>query len=276
MTPSGAASGNKFTTAGVTAGVDFRASDKLIVGAALGYGVDRSDVGQNGSRSNATSFNGALYASLRLFDPLFVDAAIGYGTLGYDNRRFVTGDGSMVSGARKGSYWFGSLAASLELGRDQFKFAPYVSTDFVSATLNGYSETGPSDQLLTYNSMKFNAVSGAVGLRGSIDIPMSFGMFTPTARVEYRQTSQSAFDQSMYYTDLGSGSSSTFSQLAGSRGMTTGAIGFRARSPGRARGRGRIRRDAGNRRAAFAVDPGSGEDGILKRRKGSIFTSISL
>jgi uncharacterized protein YhjY with autotransporter beta-barrel domain len=232
MTPSGVASGNKFTTAGVTAGVDFRVSDKLIAGVALGYGADRSDVGQHGSRSDSTSFNGALYASLRLFDPLFVDGSIGYGTLGYDNRRFVTGDGSMVAGARKGSYWFGSAAVSMELGRDQFKFAPYVSTDFVSATLNGYSENGPSSQLLTFNAMKFNAVSGAVGLRGAIDIPASFGMFTPTARVEYRQTTQSAFDQSMYYTDLGAGSSSTYSQLAGNRGMTTGAIGFRARSPG--------------------------------------------
>jgi hypothetical protein len=50
----------------------------------------RSDVGQNGTRSDATSFSGALYASLRLFDPLFADAALGYGTLGYDNHRFVT------------------------------------------------------------------------------------------------------------------------------------------------------------------------------------------
>jgi uncharacterized protein with beta-barrel porin domain len=232
MTPNGVASGNKFTTTGVTAGVDFRVSEKLIAGIALGYGAGRSDVGQNGTRSDASSFNGALYASLRLFDPLFVDAALGYGTLDYDNRRYVTGDGSIVSGARKGSYWFGSAAVSMELGHGQFKFAPYVSTDFVSATLNGYSESGPSDLLLTFNSMKFNAVSGAVGLRGSIDIPASFGMFTPTARLEYRQTSQSAYDQSMYYSDLGPGVSSTFSQLAGNRGMTMGAIGFRARSPG--------------------------------------------
>ena len=232
MTPSGLTSNNRFTTAGLTAGVDVRVSDNLIVGAALGYGADRSDVGQNGSRSNASSFSGALYASLRPFDPLFFDGALGYGTLGYDNRRFVSGDGTMVSGARKGSYWFGSLAASLELGRDQFKFAPYVSTDFMSATLNGYAENGPSAQLLTFQQMKFNAVSGAIGLRGSIDIPVSFGVLTPMARVEYRQTSQSAFDQSMYYSDLGSSLSSTFSQGAGSHGATTGAVGFRVRAPG--------------------------------------------
>jgi uncharacterized protein YhjY with autotransporter beta-barrel domain len=232
LTPSGVASGNKFTTGGLTAGADYRVSDKLIIGASLGYGADHSDVGQNGSRSDGTSFSGALYASLRLFNPVFIDGAIGYGTLGYDNRRWVTGDGSTVSGNRTGSYWFGSLTASLELGRGRVKFAPYVGTDFMSATLNSYSESGPSTQLLTYNSMKFNALSGLVGLRGSVDMPMSFGTFTPTARLEYRQSSQSSFDQSMYYSDLGAGSSSTFSQASGKNGMTTGAVGFRARAIG--------------------------------------------
>ena len=201
----------------------------MIVGGAIGYGADRSSIGQNGTRSDASSFTGAAYGSLHLFDPVFIDGSIGYGTLGYDNQRFVTGDSTTATGTRKRSYWFGSLAASLELGRGRIKFAPYLSTDFMSATLDGYSESGPSDQLLTFNSMKFNAVSGAVGLRGAIDIPTGFGTFTPTARGEYRQVSQGAFDRSMYYSDLGPGLSSTFSQTSTKGGMTTGALGFRAR-----------------------------------------------
>ena len=228
MTPNGLTANNRFTTAGLTAGVDVRVSDRLIVGASLGYGTDRSDVGQNGSRSDAKSYNGTLYASLRPFDPLFLDAVVGYGSLGYNNRRWVSDDSTIVSGLRGGSYWFSSLTASVELSRNQVKFAPYLTTDFMSATLNGYAENGSSSQLLTYNQMKFNAVSGAIGLRGSINVPTSFGTLTPMARVEYRQTRQSAYDQSMYYTDFGTGSSSTFSQPLGFHGMTTGAIGLRA------------------------------------------------
>ena len=87
-------------------------------------------------------------------------------------------------------------------------------------------------QLLTYDALKFNALSGAVGLRGSIDIPVSFGVLTPNARVEYRQTSLSAYDQSMYYTDLGAGMGSTLSQPSAAHGVTTGAIGLRARTLG--------------------------------------------
>ena len=146
MSPTGAASDNHFNTAGLTLGVDVRASDSLIVGLALGVGSDRSEVGANGSRSNSSSFSAALYASLRLFDPLFVDATLGYGTLDFDNRRYVTGEGSMVFGTRKGSYWFGALKASAELGRDAFKFQPYAMVDFSSASFDGYSENGSSAQ----------------------------------------------------------------------------------------------------------------------------------
>jgi hypothetical protein len=80
--------------------------------------------------------------------------------------------------------------------------------------------------------MKFTALSGTVGLRGAIDIPMTFGTLTPNARVEYRQTSQSSYDQALYYTDLGPGSSSSFGQASGVRNLTTGSLGLRARSPG--------------------------------------------
>jgi uncharacterized protein YhjY with autotransporter beta-barrel domain len=229
MTPTGLVTGNRFSTAGVTAGVDMRVDDDLIVGAALGYGADRSDVGVNGSRSDAASFSGTLYASLRAADPLYLDAAIGYGTLGYKENRYVTDDGTTATGDRSGSYWFGALTASFELHHDAFKFAPYVRADFMSANLGAYAEQGASGGLLNYDTMKFNAMSGAVGLRGSIDIPVSYGTLTPTARIEFRQTSQSAYAQSMFYSDLGAGSSVVLNQPAGTYTLITGAVGLRAR-----------------------------------------------
>jgi len=232
MTPTGLTANNKFVTAGLTAGADLRLSERLIVGAALGYGADRSDIGSNGTRSDATSLSGSLYASLRVLDRVFLDGVLGYGSLGFDNKRWVAGDSALVNGKRSGSYWFGALTASLELRRGNSKLAPYVRADYISASLDGYSEQGPSAQLLTYDAMKVNAMSGAIGLRGSIDIPTSFGTLTPTARVEYRQTSQGAYNQALYYSDLGSGLGSTLAQSSNATGVTTGAVGLQARAAG--------------------------------------------
>ncbi|MBV9558747.1 MAG: putative Ig domain-containing protein [Pseudolabrys sp.] len=232
MTPNGQTASNKFLTSGLTAGVDWRLTDTLIAGVAVGYGGDRSDIGTNGTRSDSSSFSGTLYASFRPLDPFFLDASAGYGSLNFDNRRFVTGEGSLVSGTRTGSYWFGSLTASVELTNGAFKFTPYARADYTSATLNSYAEGGSSAQLLTYDSMKVSAFSGAVGLRGSIDIPISSGTMTPFVRLEYKETSQSDYSQNLYYSDLGPGISSAFSAPSNVRSMTTTAVGLRFRATG--------------------------------------------
>jgi uncharacterized protein with beta-barrel porin domain len=124
------------------------------------------------------------------------------------------------------------MTASLELGHDRFKFAPYARGDFTSATLGSYSEQGASAEPLSYDRMRFDAVAATVGLRGSVDVPTNFGMVTPMARLAYRQASQSPYSQLLFYSDLGAGTASAFSQPAGSYGTTTGGVGLRARADG--------------------------------------------
>jgi uncharacterized protein with beta-barrel porin domain len=230
--PGGLSDTNRFYSGGVTAGVDIRLDEKLVVGASIGYGADRTDIGSNGTRSEASAYSGSLYASIRLFDPLFLDVAAGYGKLGFDNRRFVTGAGSLVSGRRAGSYFFGSASASFEVRQDELKVAPYVRGEFMAAKLDSYAESGPSSQALTYANTSFNTQSAALGLRGSIDIPTSYGVLTPSARLEYKITTQSSYDQALFYSDLGSATASTLTQAQGTSGQTTAALGLSARTPG--------------------------------------------
>jgi uncharacterized protein YhjY with autotransporter beta-barrel domain len=228
--PDGSAGSGRFTTAGLTAGIDWRVHSDLIVGAAVGFGNDRSTVGSFGTASSSTSVSGALYASYSAFDPWFIDATIGYGQLGYDNRRFVTDDATTVNGSRKGSYWFGAATVGYEFKYHTLHLSPYVRADFMSAQLNSYSETGGSSQLLTFDAMKFHSVGGTVGLRGSYDIPMRWGVLTPNARVEFRQTIDGAFQQSMHYSDIGPAVSSTLIQAGAASGTLNTSLGVRARS----------------------------------------------
>lgn len=230
MQPNATATSQHFNTAGLTAGVDVRMNDRVIIGAAVGFGSDRSEIGADGTRSAATSYSGSLYASLRAIDPLIFDGVVGYGSLGYDNRRWVGDDGTIVAGTRQGSYWFGALTASVEMTQGYVKFAPYLRGDFISATLNSYNEQGPSAELLTYDKMTFNATAGAIGLRGSIDVPTAFGILTPNARIEYRESNRSIYSQSMFYGDIGSAQTFILTQPSASYGMTTGTLGLRLRS----------------------------------------------
>jgi uncharacterized protein with beta-barrel porin domain len=203
--------------------------EDLIVGAAVGYGGDRTTVGTNGTQSNATSVSATLYGSYRPFDDWFIDASIGYGVLGYDNTRWVSDDNTTVAGSRKGGYWFGSVSTGYEVTHGEIHLMPYVRADFMSGQLNGYAEQGASAELLTYDTTKFGSVAGTLGLRGTYDMPMSWGVLTPTARVEYRQALDGAFQQSMFYSDLGSSLSSTLNQGAASRGSVNTSVALRGR-----------------------------------------------
>ena len=227
--PDGSTASGRFTTAGLTAGIDWRVHADLVVGAALGYGRDRSTVGSFGTASNSTSVSGTLYASYSAFDPWFIDGAIGYGRLSYDNRRFVADDSVTVQGNRTGGYWFGTASTGYEMKYHGLRLSPYVRADFMRAQLDSYAEQGASGELLTFGTMNLHSVGGTIGLRGSYDIPMRWGVLTPTARAEYRQTLDGLFQQAMYYSDLGPGMSSTLAQASATRGTVNTSLGLRAR-----------------------------------------------
>jgi outer membrane autotransporter protein len=232
VTSDGLSSGSRFTTSGVTAGVDWRAADNLTAGITMGYGTDHTELGLRGTLSGSDSISGTAYASYKPFEFWFIDAVIGAASLGYDNRRFVADDNVTVAGSRKGATWFGAVSTGYEARYGALRFSPYTRLDFMSAELDGYSEQGGSAALLSYRPMAFHSVAGTLGLRGSWDIAMEWGVLTPTARAEYRYAFDGSFQQSMYYTDLGPGQTSTLTQAAATRGTVNTNLGLRARSQG--------------------------------------------
>ena len=221
---------NHFSTGGLTFGADGRISNSLIVGAAIGYGTDRTAIGTDGTNSDSHTFDAMFYASYQPFDGWFLDAVAGYGTLGFTNQRFDTFDGTTVAGNRSGTNWFGSVAVSTDLKSGPVKISPYIRADLMAASLQAYAEQGPSSLALTYGGVSFNSVSAVLGLRGTYDIPTSWGILSPMARLEYRRELDGGFNQSMFYSDLGPGQSYVLSQLDATRNLITGAVGLRARA----------------------------------------------
>ena len=219
----------KFSSSGLTAGIDAHVADRLVVGAAVGYGVNHTDIGLRGTLSDANNLNAIAYASYKPLEFLFVDALVGYGALGFNNTRWVTLDNTTVSGKRNGSTWFGSLSLNSEIRNGAFKFAPYVRIDAMMAQLGQYSEAGDPNQALTYQATSFSSVAGVLGLRGSVDFKDGADTYTPIMRFEYKHALDSGFTQSMYYIQTGPSGIYGLNQDATTRNLFTGAVGLRAR-----------------------------------------------
>jgi uncharacterized protein YhjY with autotransporter beta-barrel domain len=229
MNNAGLVDSTKFTTSGVTAGIDARISDQLIVGGAVGFGADRSDIGLRGSVSDANSVNGVFYASYKPIQFLYVDALAGYGTLNFDNKRLSALDGSALSGKRGGNAFFASLGLHYDIRMGAIKFTPYARLDTMKAGLNQYSESGDASQALTFRATNFSTTAGVVGLRGSVDIRSDDVTYTPNMRVEYKRALDRGFSQSMFYSEAGVGQVYALDQNDMTRDIFSGGLGIRAR-----------------------------------------------
>jgi hypothetical protein len=194
---------NKFTTTGITVGMDKRMHEKLIVGATLGLSWNKNKLDSYGSQVKSRSPSASIYASFKATKKFFLDAAIGYGRAFMKNTRWSSNDSLLVGGNRLSSNYFGTLMATLALGNNEFKFAPYIQADFSRSWLHGYKESGNSVNLLTYKAMKAKSSSLGGGVTTSYDIyHINGGILTPFVKLKFMKTHNSSQMQGVYFTNI--------------------------------------------------------------------------
>ena len=219
---------NRFSTSGVSAGLDTSLADGLKAGVAFGFGSDRTSVGTAGTRSDGSFYSATAYASWRVMPQTFLDATLGYGAASFDTRRFIPADSSVVNGKRHGSEIYGSLALTSEQAWGALKFAPYARLDVMRLTLGQSTETGSDIWALTYRRLNQTSVSGVLGLRAHYPVLMSWGTLTPTARLEYRHAFDGSYRQTLNYADQPAGPFYGLSDRASARDLLSASLGLGA------------------------------------------------
>ncbi|HEY1070305.1 MAG TPA: putative Ig domain-containing protein [Thermomonas sp.] len=191
-----------FETDGVSAGADYRLNDRVVVGMGVGYGRDRTHVGENGSRSDARAYTFAGYASVNPGQRFFIDTVLGYQTLDFDLLRHVTTDGSTAAGSRKGSQWFGSVSAGADLAFQAMQITPYLRMDVARGELDGYAEQADAPNALTFGKMDVDTATGNAGVRFDWHHRTTWGAFSPQLKAEYQHDFQGDGTATVQYSDL--------------------------------------------------------------------------
>ncbi len=199
------AAGADFETDGLSAGADWRLSQSFVFGAGVGYGRDRSDVGERNSNVDGESFSVVAYASYHPGETFFLDGLLGYQDMRFDLRRFLTINGGSVTGARDGTQWFGSLSSGADIVQGNVQYTPYARLDVSRATLDAYTEQGDAVYALAYGEQNVDATTGNVGLRVEMKNDTDWGAFTPMFRAEYQHDFKADGFTTMRYADLISG-----------------------------------------------------------------------
>ncbi|MBW3507905.1 putative Ig domain-containing protein [Janthinobacterium sp. NKUCC06_STL] len=198
----GRETGFRFRTNGVSVGGDYRLSDLATLGVGAGFSHDRSDVGQNGSRSTADSAVAAVYGSLRPSKGVFLDGVLGYGTLQYDASRYLSDGSGFATGERDGKQVFGALVGGIEMRQETWMWSRYGRVELMSAKLDPYTEKAAGINALSYFKQTVRSRIGALGVRAEGIYVGGLGTWFPRARLEYRHQFQGADDARLAYADL--------------------------------------------------------------------------
>ena len=190
-------SAKKFNTKGFTLGFDKRINDSLLLGGALGYGQDKTNIDDSGSQVKSHQKTGSVYISYQSPNSLLLDGLAGYGDLNFDNKRFITD--SLVTGNRSGDVTFAGLRISKIFDINQIAFKPYLRADINKVTLDAYSESGATAFNTTYFQSNIKSETLSTGIQIHKDIALNNGVLRPNLNFQYAHNYQGNINQNTYY-----------------------------------------------------------------------------
>jgi uncharacterized protein YhjY with autotransporter beta-barrel domain len=192
----------KFSTDGISVGMDKRMDRHLTVGMGMGYARDKSSIGTDGTNSSASGNSLAGYFSYQRDSGAFFDGLLGYGKVSFDTNRYVTAVNDFARATRKGDQVFGSFSFGYEYRNSGMLWSPYGRFDFSHDRLNEGTESGAGGNALYYASQTVRNSQLGLGMRVQSVHQADFGVVQPRARVEYLRGLEATGQTAISYADL--------------------------------------------------------------------------
>jgi outer membrane autotransporter protein len=181
--------GFDFNTQGISAGIDYRFLDGLVLGLALGYGNTDADIDANGGDIGANAWSSTVYGTYYATDHFYLEGSGTYGWGSYDQTRNISY--SLLGGAReaKADYGGNQYALMFGVGYD-FIRGPgildiYGRLRHVKVDLDSYREQGASGLDLTIDSQQATSLMSILGVNYTGSISLAKVVLVPQGWFEW-------------------------------------------------------------------------------------------
>lgn len=182
--------GFDFDSQALTVGGDYRLSDTLIAGAALGFGQSDVSVDNSAGDTSGDTYSLTGYTSMYV-DSWYVDASLGYATHSYDSSRYVPG--SLLLGPTQtltsdtdGDSLTWSLGAGYAYDMYGWTADYALRLDSVSASIDGYRESGGL-LALEVGDQDIDSLQGVLSAQFSKAYSTEMGVILPSFGLEIHQ-----------------------------------------------------------------------------------------
>ena len=183
--------GFSFNSSGLTAGLDFRISNSLVIGTAIGYGENTSDFDGAAGGLDMQSYHLTLYGTYYRTDQFYLDGLVRIGSSNYDTRRKVNSNlNQLILGDTDGTDQSISLNGGFEINKGAMTVGSYGRIGYTGATIDAYTETATSTgagsgSILSIAKQDVDSLTTVLGGQLSYAISRRSGVYLPQLRLEW-------------------------------------------------------------------------------------------
>ena len=176
-------------------GFDTKLNDNDLLGFAIQYGKNDTDIGSSGSNVDSENINVSVYRTRPLNDDNFIEGMFGVGLIESDLTR-ISG-ANTLTGSRNGSQIFGSINYGKTFDKGDFNLTPIARVDLGYTELDAYSETGTD--ALSYAKQTIESGLASVGLQFSDIVKFNDNKLKPFGSIEFGMDFSNSSNAKMNY-----------------------------------------------------------------------------
>jgi outer membrane lipase/esterase len=194
--------GFDFDEVGLTAGLDYRLIDNLILGTAFSYGSAEADFDSSGGDLDIDRFIGSIYGLYHIGERIYLHGLASVGGQLYDMRRNIiyTSPGltpgtsvpvnQTAESETDGMEYTLGLGAGYDYPMGGFTIGPFVRLDYVKTELDRFQESIPNTRpgfgmALAFESQDVESFTTALGVQVAYPISTTWGVVLPQLRFEW-------------------------------------------------------------------------------------------
>lgn len=177
--------GFRLTDIGITAGADYRFSDRFIVGTALGYTIADAKMDKNSGSIDATALNIGFYSTFYQPRQYYIDVLYNIGFLDYKTTRRIHYEirnklvDQRAKASPSGNQQLFSMGGGYHFNHAMLSFTPTFRMEFIELSVAGFSENMSSPDKpgsdLGVAMEKQNISSATVALGGILGAEIDLG-----------------------------------------------------------------------------------------------------
>lgn len=186
--------GNTFT-----AGLDYRVSKDLVMGAAVGFTQNELDYNVQGGSLDSEIVSFILFSSYT-WERFSFETQLGYAGTTFDSvRRVAYGEGDSavndtLYGSTEGEQLLVNAQLQWEWNRNALSVYPFVRFDYLRNEVDGYGETGESGLPMIIGSQSSDQLTLGVGVQSTYVLNQRWGVLIPMVQISLLSETSSGFD----------------------------------------------------------------------------------